>query len=92
MRYPVEKEGRFLTTLETSVFTRRTHDRVWNGAGIQAPLQDDSAVLLRRCRVGEGRGVESRFEKSRIAGQEFTGMTVYRNTPIGESFVQPTWW
>lgn len=34
--------------------------------------QDDSAVLLRCCRVGEGRGVKGRYEKSQVAGQEYT--------------------
>ena len=92
MRYPVERDVCFLTALEASVFAGGTDDRVWHGAGVQAVLQDDSAVLLRCCRVGEGRGVKGRYEKSQIAGQEYTGITVYRNTPISGAFVKPTWW
>ena len=42
--------------------------------------------------VGEGREVKGRYEKSQVAGQEYTGITVYRNTPSSGAFVKPTWW
>ena len=92
MRYPVVRERCFLTAPEASVFAGGIDDCVWHGAGVQAALQDDSAVLLRCCRVGEERGVKGRYEKSQVAGQKYTGITVYRNTPSSGAFVKPTWW